>query len=253
LALSFNVGLRQEELDSWDFADPKYSQDKIIMKPVRKIGMTYGSLSAIQPSEKNGRAVRAESALERDACCLLEFDPSIIEYVEQPLTIKYVEQGKTRRYTPDFFVRYATGKPAQLIEIKYAEDLRANQALFARRFLAAKQHAEAEGWDFNIWTEAEIQTPYLKNAKFLLRFRSPAIFVRAEYRHLILSIVAQLGHTTPAEVLTAAFGSIEKQTELLPVLWYMVSVAQLGCDLSEALTMHSPIWNIHNLPSLIYV
>ena len=223
------------------------------MKPVRKIGMTYGSLSAIQPSEKNGRAVRAESALERDACCLLEFDPSVIEYVEQPLTVKYVEQGKTRRYTPDFFVRYATGKRAQLIEIKYAEDLRANQALFAQRFLAAKKHAEVEGWDFNIWTEAEIQTPYLKNAKFLLRFRSPAIFVRAEYRHLLLGLVAQLGRTTPAEVLTAAFESLEKQAELLPVLWYLVSIAQLGCDLSETLTMHSSIWSVYNLSSLSHV
>ena len=220
------------------------------MKPVRKIGMTYRSLSAIQPSEKNSRVVRAESALERDACCLLEFDPNVTEYVEQPLTIRYVELGKTRRYTPDFFVRYATTKPAQLIEIKYAQDLRANQAQFASRFMAAKQHAEAEGWDFNIWTEAEIQTPYLKNAKFLLRFRSPTLCVRSEYRHLLLELVAQLSRTTPAEVLTVAFESPQKQAELLPALWYMVSTAQLGCDLSEALTMHSSIWCMHNQTSL---
>jgi hypothetical protein len=220
------------------------------MKPARKIGMTYRSLSAIQPSEKNGRPVRAESALERDACCLLEFNPDVLEYVEQPLTIRYIEQEKTRRYTPDFFVRYATDKPPQLVEIKYAADLRANQAQFAQRFLAARQHAEAEGWEFSVWTEAEIQTPYLKNAKFLLRFRSPAIYVRPEYRHLLLELVAQLGRTTPAEVLLVAFGSPDKQAELLPVLWHLVSIGHLNCNLSEALTMHTPIWSTHNVPSL---
>lgn len=216
------------------------------MKPVRKIGMSVRSLRAIQPSEKNKRAVHAESSLERDAYCLLEFDPNVVEYVEQPLTIKYTEQGKERRYTPDFFARYAAGKPAQLVEVKYAEDLRINQAEFAQRFLAARQHAEAQGWEFSIWTEAEIRTPYLKNAKFLLRFRSPVIVIRPDYQRLLLKLVAQLGRTTPAEVLLVAFQSSEKQAELLPVLWYLVSTAQLGCNLEQALTMRSPIWSLGN-------
>ncbi|MBF9223875.1 TnsA endonuclease N-terminal domain-containing protein [Hymenobacter ruricola] len=217
-----------------------------MMKPVRKIGMTYRSLSAIQPSGKNGTLVRAESALERDACCLLEFDPAVVEYVEQPLTIQYTEEGRSRRYTPDFFVRYAAGRPARLIEIKYAKDLQASQALFASRFLAAQQHAEAAGWQFRIWTEVEIQTPYLKNAKFLLRFRAPVLFAQPEHCFLLLELVARLERTTPAELLRVASDKPEKQAVLLPVLWHLVSTAQLGCDLSVALTTHSPIWSLHN-------
>ncbi len=214
------------------------------MEPKRKIGMTVRSLRAIQPSEKNGRAVHSESALERDFCCLVEFDNNVVQYVEQPVIINYIEGGKTRRYTPDFLVCYSDGRPTQLVEIKYAEELRTNQAQFAQKFLAATQHAQTEGWEFKVWTEVEIRTPYLKNVKFLLRFRSSRILVRAEYKELLLSLVAQLGSTTPAEVLAVAFQSSERQAELLPVLWHLVSIGQIGCNLSENLAMRSPIWSI---------
>jgi len=180
----------------------------------------------------------------------LEFDPDVAEYVEQPLTIRYTEDGKIRRYTPDFFVRYTTGEPALLLEIKYAEDLRVNQVKFAPRFQAAEEHAGAQGWEFHVWTEAEIRTPYLKNVKFLLRFRSATTVVRADYCQLLLVLVTQLERTTPAEVLAAAFQNPQQQAELLPVLWYLVSTGQLGCDLSAALTMRSSLWNIHIQPTL---
>lgn len=215
------------------------------MLPVRKFKVTTHSLRAIQPSEKNGRAVHAESALERDVCCLLEFDPHVAEFVEQPVTIHYTDQGKARRYTPDFLARYATGKLPQLIEVKYAADLQAKQEEFAARFQAARQYAQEQGWEFSVWTEAEIKTPYLKNAKFLLRFRSSLLVVRPEYRRLLLDIVAQLGRATPAEVLLVAFESPERQAELLPVLWHLVGTHQLGCNLSEPLAMSSLLWSLH--------
>ena len=214
------------------------------MLPARKFRITTHSLRAIQPSEKNGRAVHAESALERDVCCLLEFDPDVVKFVEQPVTIAYVDQGKARRYTPDFLARYATGKLPQLIEVKYAADLRAKQEEFAARFQAAREYAQAQGWEFSIWTETEIKTQYLKNAKFLLRFRFSTLVVRPEYRQLLLDVVAQLGRATPAEVLLVAFESPERQAELLPVLWHLVSTHQLGCNLSEPLTMSSPLWSL---------
>ncbi len=179
-------------------------------------------------------------------CCLLEFNPQVVKFVEQPVTISYVDQGKTRRYTPDFLARYVAGKPPQLIEVKYAADLVAKQEEFVARFQAARQYAQAQGWEFSIWTEAEIKTPYLKNAKFLLRFRSSTLVVRSEYRQLLLEVLAQLGRATPAEVLLVAFENPERQAELLPVLWHLVSTHQLGCNLLEPLTMSSPLWSLHN-------
>lgn len=92
----------------------------------------------------------------------------------------------------------------------------------------------------------EIKTQYLKNAKFLLRFLASTLVVQPEYRQLLLDMVSQLGRATPAEILLVAFESPDRQAELLPVLWHLVSTNQLGCNLSEPLTMSSPLWTVHN-------
>jgi len=47
-----------------------------------------------------------ESSLERDFLLLLDFDPEVVLYEEQPVTINYHDdQGRRRRYTPDVLVR----------------------------------------------------------------------------------------------------------------------------------------------------
>ena len=75
------------------------------MLPVRKI-TNQGNKKKIGffPSEKNGRSTAWESLVERDFMYLLEFDSSVISYIEQPLTISYKDNGKNYKYTPDLMV-----------------------------------------------------------------------------------------------------------------------------------------------------
>ncbi|WP_425329890.1 Tn7 transposase TnsA N-terminal domain-containing protein [Thalassospira tepidiphila] len=40
---------------------------------------------------------------------LLEFDPAVLSYREQPEPLTYFESGKRRRYTPDFIAQMTTG------------------------------------------------------------------------------------------------------------------------------------------------
>src|SRR5947208_8398615 len=48
-----------------------------------------------------------ESSLERDFLLLLDFDPDVEFYEEQPVKITYHDdRGRRRTYTPDVFVRY---------------------------------------------------------------------------------------------------------------------------------------------------
>lgn len=216
------------------------------MKPTRQIGRSHRSLRGSHPSAKTGQLVQLESALERDFCCLLEFDLAVLDYVEQPLPIEYEEAGRKRRYTPDFLVRYGPAKPALLVEIKYRADLRANWARLKPKFRAAKHYAAVAGWEFRIYTEAEIQTPYLNNVKFLLRFRAPATTLRPELSELLLEIMVQLDESTPAEMLLVAFRDADRQAELLPVLWHLVSTGLIGCNLFQPLTMSSQLWSIDN-------
>lgn len=79
----------------------------IITDAVRKIPKTYRSLSRESPSRKLDRSTAFESSLERDLFALLEFDPNVVHYEEQPIKIEYLNaESKPRSYTPDILIVY---------------------------------------------------------------------------------------------------------------------------------------------------
>ena len=64
---------------------------KISMKK-RKIGYTYGSVSGHFAFRKQ-KSIAFESTLERDLLTLLEFNDSVHDVIEQPLTIEYINHN----------------------------------------------------------------------------------------------------------------------------------------------------------------
>lgn len=144
-------------------------------QPVRKIGKSSSSIRGYFPSKKLDRSVQYESSLERDFIYLLEFDRSIIEYVEQPVTINYLQEDKAFTYTPDFYIRYDDNSPKRvpkLIEIKYAIDLIKYKDKLADKFEAGRLYAEKHNMEYEVVTEEFIRTPFLDNIKLLLPFRN---------------------------------------------------------------------------------
>jgi hypothetical protein len=220
------------------------------MLPVRKIGRGYGSLRAAHPSEKMGRIIQLESALERDFCCILEFEYSISSFVEQPVTIEYELDGVKKRYTPDFLVKYIDDQSPVLVEIKYRVDIRKNWAELKPKFRAAKEYAATQGWKFLIYTDKEIQNPYLKNIKFLLRFRKPLPPACTQYYLLLLEALNILNEATLEKLVEAVISDVSRQVTLLPVLWHLISQEMIGCDLSQPLTMQSLVWTVDESFSL---
>jgi len=220
------------------------------MKPTRKIGRSHRSLRAIQPSAKTEQPVQLESSLERDFCCLLEFDSDVVKYVEQPVIIKYLLQGRTRRYTPDFLIHYKNAKASVLAEIKYQADLQANHLELRPKFEAAEEYAAAQGWKFCIYTEAEIRTAYLKNVKFLLHFRNFQIISHEEQVQKLLAKLDDLGKSTPMEVLAQNFSNNNNGAKTLELLWCLVEKGFIGCNLLQPLTMQSDIWRIDGVLSV---
>ena len=76
---------------------------KISMKN-RKIGYTYSSVSG-HFAFRNEKSIAFESTLERDLLTLLEFNSSVFDVTEQPVTIEYQNKnGREVTYTPDFLV-----------------------------------------------------------------------------------------------------------------------------------------------------
>src|SRR6266699_1506223 len=75
--------------------------------PVRSVPKNYRSLTGLIPNTRTQSMTAFESSLERDFLLLLDFDPDVEFYEEQPVKITYHdESGRRRIYTPDVLVRY---------------------------------------------------------------------------------------------------------------------------------------------------
>jgi hypothetical protein len=93
---------------------------------------------------------------------------------------------------------------------------------------------------FRLITEREIRTPYLKNVKFLREYRRRVI--HHDDRCRLLVALAEQGETDAETVLTKLSPAPLARAQLLPVLWHLVAVGQIGADLEVPLTMRSRLW-----------
>jgi TnsA endonuclease N terminal/TnsA endonuclease C terminal len=215
---------------------------------VRSIPKNSRSLTGKIIDSRRHTAVAFESALERDLYVLLDFDPSVAHFEEQPVTIAYQDPvGVNRSYTPDVLVHYIPALRGQwahrsvLYEIKYRDDLRTHWHEYRAKFQAARRYARSQGWVFQLITEREIRTPYLKNVKFLRQYRDRRF--DSGDGHQMLAILAERGETEPETLLALLSSDRWERARLLPVLWRLIAIRQVGADLTVPLTMSSRIWS----------
>lgn len=219
---------------------------------VRSIGMSHWGLTGQIASGKADNA-DFESSLERDFYLLLEFDRNVARFEPQPCEIRYQAIDKAQRtYVPDVLVEYrrdfdpARGMPHELCEVKYRADLREHWIRYRPKFRAAVKYARERGWRFRIRTEVEIRTPYLANARFLLRYREWRWDEGIETA--LLDRMALFRETDAQTLVASFFWDPWKQAELLPHVWRLVATRQLGADLTAQLTMTSRIWTLGDMP-----
>lgn len=214
-----------------------------LSKPVREIGVATRGVTGVVPGFG-----AYESSLERDLMELLRFDGGIEKFVPQPLTIDYLdENGKARRYTPDGLIYFkpddAGAVSPLLVEVKYRADFRNDWRNLIRKFRAAKAFCRDHYWQFEVFTEKEIRTPYLSNAKFLWPY-SQQKFADAEISR-VLTALSDLEQADPDLLLCALYFDPMNRARAIPLLWHLIAVGAVGCDLSQPLTMRSPIWTEH--------
>jgi len=133
------------------------------VRTVRHIGQ---NIIGKFPSLKMGRMISFESTIERDYLHLLEYEASVRQFAEQPLTIAYIVNGKMHHYTPDFKVE--TTQDITLIDCKpQAQVVEPSNQL---KFKAATAWCAEKGWLFKVVTDAELREGcYLSNVKTLFR------------------------------------------------------------------------------------
>jgi hypothetical protein len=119
------------------------------------------------PSIKIGRNVWYESTIERDYIYLLEFDPDVIRYKEQPFRVKYIYEGKRYTYVPDFFVQRKN--KFQIVENKPEE--KANTQASKLRFRLLNFIFREQGYEFLVATDKQIRIkPLLEDIKIFWRY-----------------------------------------------------------------------------------
>jgi len=205
--------------------------------PVRKIRESHNCVTGRVARTGSRRHIDVESTLERDFVVLLSLDEAVISVEEQPLTIRYrFRTGHQRRYTPDFLV-HRRGSPPVLIEVKREEALQLQAKELAAKFDAARQHCASVGWRFEVWTEREIRTPRLENARFLRGYQSRRLDAGACAR--LLRILAMAPGATASEILGAIAADTRDRASLLACLWSLVAQRRIAADLDSPLTMNS--------------
>jgi len=215
--------------------------------PVRTVPKNYRSLTGLVPNTRTQSMTAFESSLERDFLLLLDFDPDVEFYEEQPVKITYHDdRGRRRTYTPDVFVRYRTDRlqaqhtQPHLWEVKYRDDLRQHWAEYRPKFRVAQRYARQRGWRFRVVTERHIRTPYLDNVKFLRSYQP--IPINERYRTQFLHALSALKETDPASLLTATSQDRWQQAQMLPMLWQLIAIREVSTNLAQPLTMQSRIW-----------
>jgi hypothetical protein len=114
------------------------------------------------PSAKMGRNIWYESVLESDLIELLEFDPDVIRYKEQPFRLRYFYEGQRRSYIPDIFAQRRN--KLQAIEVKPQE--KAATKMNKLRYQVISSIFEYHGIEFVVATETRIRVqPLLDNVK----------------------------------------------------------------------------------------
>jgi hypothetical protein len=196
--------------------------------PVRRLSRRTHGLNGLFPSLKTGRMVWFESFLERDFIHLLEFEPGVVSFTEQPLTLAYLHQGKARHYTPDFHVQLES-QCQFLVECKPAAFL--DHQDNPLKFAAARAWCAERGWTFRVVTEAEARPqPRLANVKLLARYAR-------------LSVAPQLQSRAFAVLLAApalSLGQLARQlapadpVSALPGLLHLAAHHAITLDLDQA-------------------
>ncbi len=183
------------------------------------------------PSLKSDRTIHWESQLERDLVLLLEFDPSVLEYREQPLTIQVDLADRVARYTPDFLVRKAHG--FHVIEVKPSKF--ASEPAWQDLFARAAAYFAAEGAQYEVLTEHEIRRqPRLSNASLLFRYQR--IPLGENSREIVRQTLA--GGALPLSNVDAA---LRAQGSAPGAVYALLARGVLATDLDRSLGPDSPI------------
>jgi hypothetical protein len=210
---------------------------------VRKIPRNRRSLTGYFASLKMQRMVAFESALERDTFALLEYDPAVEEYVEQPLHVYYADGEFKRVHIPDILAKYKPGWGLDyehcLFQVKYSEELLARWSEFHAPLRAASRYAHNRGWKFKLATERSVKTKFLKNVKLLLPYRGRSLDLEAA-KTVLDAVPDQSDKFSLGDLLSSVEKRLSRRVAA-GVIWQLIAWHSLQVDLHHDVNLHTKV------------
>jgi hypothetical protein len=119
------------------------------------------------PSWKMERMLQWESMNELNAFRLLDCDPRVTVFAEQPCEIVYVDGAETRRHYPDIYAEVDSNR--ELWDVK--TECEASQSEVSTRTELLTSGLRGYGFTYRVVLDHELaKEPRLENAKTLLRY-----------------------------------------------------------------------------------
>jgi hypothetical protein len=116
---------------------------------------------------KANRMLQWESIAERNAFCILEIDPDVDTYNEQPCEIEFEIDGTVHTHFPDILVEGWGGK--HLIEIKYLRDAMDPSTVRRTEFMC--RELPNHGFTYQVYIAEDLaRRPRIENIAFVLRW-----------------------------------------------------------------------------------
>lgn len=183
------------------------------------------------PSWKMGRMLQWESVAELNAMRLLDADPSVPFFAEQPLLLRYQLRGESRLHYPDQLVKRDTGSK-ELWEIKSERDA-AREDVAARTALL-RAGLPTYGYEYRlVYAEELRRQPRLSNVLEILKWGRGAI--TAVERERIRALLTRAPAVTWGAAVSGAVGRSGRQ-----VLCRLVLEGMLAFDVNKRLALDTP-------------
>jgi hypothetical protein len=129
------------------------------------------------PSWKMGRMIQWESGNELNACRLLDANPGVISYFEQPLVIRYIQDDILHLHYPDTLVQWQDHH--ELWEIKTASDAVKSENIQRTQLLETA--LPKLGYRYRLIIAEDLaREPRLSNSLILLKFGRNPVSILAE-------------------------------------------------------------------------
>ena len=221
--------------------------DKIDLSPKRKIGPTRRSVSGIYVF-RGETSIPHESLLERDFIIRNEFFIDVERILPQPIRIPFVgANGRAYSYTPDFLVIFRPGKKGcpkpLLVEVKPGEHWRKHWRKWRQKWKAAIRWAKEHNWQFRIHDESRIRDSVLRNVQFLDYYK--AMRPGAGDSQRVIEFFRSAGPMAVSTFLDRHQGNTGRAQDV-QLLWHLVAVRKLDCDISGPMNYHTKLWAPHD-------